>query len=142
VITAGHCVYIKGSNVPGRDGWVKKISVMPGRNASALPFGSVTSTVFRTVSGWTKTGGETFDYAAIILSTPLGDTVGVFGNRRVPRRRAPRAEGQHLRLPRRQALGRAVGSTPRKWRRVNANKVFYDIDTSWAARAAAPSSGS
>jgi glutamyl endopeptidase len=49
LITAGHCVYIKNSGVAGRDGWVKKISVMPGRNGSSLPFGSITSTVFRTV---------------------------------------------------------------------------------------------
>src|SRR5262249_23942530 len=32
LMTAGHVVYIKNSGVAGRDGWVKKIQVMPGRN--------------------------------------------------------------------------------------------------------------
>ena len=34
LVTAGHVVYIKHSGVPGRDGFVKKIQVMPGRDAS------------------------------------------------------------------------------------------------------------
>ena len=34
LITAGHVVYIKNSGVPGRDGWVKRIQVMPGRNGA------------------------------------------------------------------------------------------------------------
>ena len=42
LMTAGHVVYIKNSGVPGRDGWVKRIHVMPGRNGNALPYGSVT----------------------------------------------------------------------------------------------------
>jgi V8-like Glu-specific endopeptidase len=35
--TAGHCVYIRDSGIPGRDGWVKKIQVIPGRNKAELP---------------------------------------------------------------------------------------------------------
>jgi glutamyl endopeptidase len=77
--TAGHCVCIKGSGVPGRDGFVKKIVVMPGRNGSSLPYGSVTSTNFRSVKGWSDSGKEEFDYGAIILPTNLGNTVGWFG---------------------------------------------------------------
>jgi len=46
LITAGHCVYIKNSGVPNRDGWVKTIQVMPGRNGTKLPYGSVTSSRF------------------------------------------------------------------------------------------------
>jgi len=128
LITAGHCVYIKGSGIPGRDGWVKKISVMPGRNTSSLPFGSVTSTVFRTVSGWIKTGGENFDYAAILLPTPLGDTVGVFGIGVFPDNELT---GQKVNI------SGYPGDKPsgEQWfdakevAQVNANKVFYDIDT-------------
>ena len=77
--TAGHCVYITNSGVPGRDGWVRSISVMPGRNVSALPFGQVTSTSFRTVRGWADTGDEHYDYGAIILPVDLGQQVGWFG---------------------------------------------------------------
>jgi glutamyl endopeptidase len=79
LVTAGHVVYIKGSGVPGRDGWVKSIDVMPGRNGSTLPFGSVRSVSFRSVLGWTRDGSEFFDYGAIIIPTQLGNTVGWFG---------------------------------------------------------------
>lgn len=79
LITAGHCVFIKNSGVPGRDGWVRKVVVMPGRNAGVLPYGQVSSSSFRSVVGWTASGNEEFDYAAIILPTPLGSTTGWFG---------------------------------------------------------------
>ena len=79
LITAGHCVCIKHSGVPGRDGWVRSISVMPGRNATALPYGAATSTVFKSTAGWTQSGLESYDYGAIVLPTPLGNTVGVLG---------------------------------------------------------------
>lgn len=77
--TAGHVVYIKNSGVPGRDGWVKRIVVMPGRNGSSLPYGSVASSNFRSVVGWTSSGSENYDYAAIILPNNLGSTTGWFG---------------------------------------------------------------
>jgi V8-like Glu-specific endopeptidase len=79
LMTAGHVVYIKNSGVAGRDGWVKNILVMPGRNGNSLPFGSVTSTNFRSVTGWTQSGNEFYDYGAIILSTNLGNSTGWFG---------------------------------------------------------------
>ncbi len=79
LITAGHVVYIKGSPVPGRDGWVKSIDVMPGRNGATLPYGSVRSVSFRSVVGWTRDGSEFYDYGAIIIPSELGNTVGWFG---------------------------------------------------------------
>jgi glutamyl endopeptidase len=79
LITAGHCVFISGSGVPGRDGWVKSISVMPGRNGASLPYGAVTSTDFHSVTGWTESGDENYDYGAIIVPTNLGETVGWLG---------------------------------------------------------------
>lgn len=79
LITAGHCVFIKGSGVPGRDGWVRRITVIPGRNGNAQPFGAAVSTSFRSVTGWTGSGNHEFDYGAIIIPTPMGDTVGTFG---------------------------------------------------------------
>jgi V8-like Glu-specific endopeptidase len=79
LITAGHCVYIKNSGVPNRDGWVKTIQVMPGRNGTNLPYGTVTSSRFWTVKGWSDSGDENYDYAAIIIPTDLGSTVGIIG---------------------------------------------------------------
>jgi V8-like Glu-specific endopeptidase len=77
--TAAHCVYITRSGIPAREGWVRSIQVMPGRDGATLPFGAVTSTQFWTVQGWADSGDENVDYGAIVLPVPLGDTVGTFG---------------------------------------------------------------
>jgi V8-like Glu-specific endopeptidase len=79
LITAGHCVCIKGSMDPNRDGWVKSIQVMPGRTGATLPFGAVTSTMFWSVKGWVESGDENYDYGAIIIPTELGKTLGWLG---------------------------------------------------------------
>jgi V8-like Glu-specific endopeptidase len=79
LITAGHCVYITGSPIPERNGWVKNVKVTPGRNGQQAPYGIVTSTTFRAVTGWTENGDENFDYGAIIVPTPLGETIGWLG---------------------------------------------------------------
>jgi glutamyl endopeptidase len=78
MITAGHCVYVKGSGMPNRDGWVKKIQVIPGRNGTALPFGGITATEFWTVQGWGVNGLENYDYGAIILPAPFEKDLGSF----------------------------------------------------------------
>ena len=67
LVTAGHCVFVKHSDVPGRNGWVRKVQVMPGRNGTELPFGGITATEFWTVQGWGDQGLENYDYGAIIL---------------------------------------------------------------------------
>jgi V8-like Glu-specific endopeptidase len=128
VLTAGHCVFIKNSGVPGRDGWVKSIRVMPGRNGSTLPFGSVMSSTFRSVSGWTTSGNENFDYGVIILPTPLGNTVGTFGY------------GAYTDADLRSTIANIAGYPgdkpsgtnwfdARRVASVTSQKVFYDIDT-------------
>ena len=79
LVTAGHCVFIKHSGVPGRDGFVKKIQVMPGRNGQQVPFGGMSATEFWTVKGWADQGLETYDYGAIILPSKFPVTIGHFG---------------------------------------------------------------
>jgi V8-like Glu-specific endopeptidase len=79
LVTAGHCVCVKHSGVPGRDGFVKQIQVMPGRDGALLPFGALTATEFWTVKGWLDQGLETFDYGAIILPTAFATDLGHFG---------------------------------------------------------------
>ena len=128
LMTAGHVVFIKNSGVPGRDGWVRSIQVMPGRNGGSLPYGSVTSTNFRSVTGWTNNGDENYDYGAIIIPTELGNTVGWCGF------------GVYSDADLRAVVGNISGypgdkPTGTQWydaRRiasVNSRKVFYDIDT-------------
>ena len=99
LITAGHCVYIKNSGVPGRDGWVRSITVIPGRNAAQQPFGSAVSSNLRTVTGWANSGNQEYDYGAIILSTDLGSTHRLAGVRGVLRCDAARVDREHLGLP-------------------------------------------
>jgi len=76
--TAGHVVFI---NRPGATfhGWVRSIQVMPGRNGSSLPYGSVTSNDLHSVNGWTQNGDQNYDYGAIRIPTELGNNTGWFG---------------------------------------------------------------
>ena len=126
--TAGHVVFIKNSGVPGRDGWVKSIQVMPGRNGSSLPYGSVTSTSFRSVVGWTTSGDEHYDYGAIIIPTQLGNTVGWFGFGAFSDADILASPGNISGYPGDKPSGtqwydhRTIAS-------VDSRKVFYDIDT-------------
>lgn len=74
VITAGHCVYFHNEG-----GWPEYIDVIPGRNGSLKTYGTIRSTSFRSVTGWTKDKNRNTDYGAIILNTKIGNTVGYFG---------------------------------------------------------------
>ncbi len=128
LMTAGHVVYIKNSGVPGRDGWVKRIQVMPGRNGSTLPYGSVTSSNFRTVSGWTSSGDQNYDYGAIILATNLGNTVGWFGFGVYSDATLVASTGNISGYPGDKPSG-TQWYDARKIASVNSRKVYYDIDT-------------
>jgi V8-like Glu-specific endopeptidase len=128
LITAGHVMHIKNSGVPGRDGWVKSVQVMPGRDGSTLPYGSVTSTSFRAVRGWTDSGDQNFDYGAIILPTDLGNTTGWFGFGAYPDADLLSSTGNISGYPGDQPAGTQWYDS-RKIASVDARKVYYDIDT-------------
>jgi V8-like Glu-specific endopeptidase len=128
LITAGHVVHIKNSGVPGRDGWVKTIQVMPGRNGNTLPYGSVTSSSFRSVTGWTGSGDENYDYGAIIIPTQLGNTVGWFGFGAYSDQTLQNATGNISGYPGDKPSGTQWYDAHRI-ASVNSRKVFYDIDT-------------
>lgn len=128
LMTAGHVVFIKNSGVPGRDGWVKKIQVMPGRNGNSLPYGSVTSTNFRSVTGWTSNGDENYDYGAIIIPTQLGNTVGWFGFGVYSDADLLASTGNISGYPGDKPAG-TQWYDHRRIASVNSRKVYYDIDT-------------
>lgn len=127
LVTAGHCVYIKGEQ-PTRNGWVKKIQVMPGRNGSELPFGSLTATEFWSVKGWGDEGREIYDYGAIILPAAFSSDLGYYGFGVFDDEALLASTVNIAGYPGDQASGtlfydhREVGS-------VNPDKVFYAADT-------------
>ena len=130
LMTAGHVVNIRGSGVPGRDGWVRRIQVMPGRNGSSLPYGSVTSTSFRSVTGWTTSasGDENYDYGAIILPKDLGTTTGWFGFGVYSDADLKNSVGNIAGYPGDKPAGE-LWYDARRIDSVNSRKVYYDIDT-------------
>jgi glutamyl endopeptidase len=128
LVTAGHCVYIKNSGVPGRDGWVRSITVIPGRNGANRPFGSAVSTQFKSVAGWTNNGDQKQDYAAIIIPTPLGNTVGTFGFGVYSDADLLTATANISGYPGDKPAG-TQWFHARKVTSVGPQKVFYDIDT-------------
>jgi len=136
LITAGHCVYIKGSGDPNRDGWVTGIDVMPGRNGISRPFGTAKATTFWSVRGWTDRGDQNQDYAAIILDTPLGVSTGWFGF-------ASYADNQLVGVPAHVAGYPGDKPSGTLWHHslpiasVSEPKVFYAIDTAGGQSGAA-----
>ena len=128
LMTAGHVVYIKNSGVPGRDGWVRSIDVMPGRNGATLPYGKVTSKNFRTVTGWANSGDENFDYGAIIIPTNLGNATGWFGFGVFTDAQLTASVGNISGYPGDQPAGTQWYDAHRI-ASVNTRKVYYDIDT-------------
>ncbi|WP_327351284.1 trypsin-like serine peptidase [Streptomyces sp. NBC_01304] len=126
--TAGHVVYIKGSGVAGRDGWVKSIQVMPGRNGGSLPYGSITCTSFRSVLGWTNDGDENYDYGAIITPSNTGSTTGWFGFGVYSDSDLLKTTGNIAGYPGDKPAG-TLWYAARGIDSVAARKVYYDIDT-------------
>lgn len=128
LVTAGHCVCIKHSGVPGRDGFVKKIHVMPGRSGEVVPFGGMSATEFWTVKGWAEQGLETYDYGAIILPAAFTSNIGHFGFAVFP---------DEVLLSATANIGGYPGDKPsgtfwfdsRKVGSVKPDKVFYAADT-------------
>ncbi|MFH9829383.1 trypsin-like serine peptidase [Streptomyces bobili] len=126
--TAGHVVYIKNSGIEGRDGWVRSIRVMPGRDGESLPYGFATSTNFRSTTAWTAAGDQNYDYGAIILPADLGAATGWFGFAVFPDADLVASTSEISGYPADKPTGtqwydsRVISS-------VSSTKVYYDIDT-------------
>ena len=123
VITAGHCVYLHGEG-----GWAQYIDVIPARNGSLRPYGTIRSSNLRSVTGWTNSKNRSNDYGAIILNTKIGNTVGYFG---YANKSASYIKSKTLNLS--GYPGDKGGSTQwfmaRKCKSVGSRTITYDIDT-------------
>lgn len=128
LMTAGHVVFIHNPALPARHGWVRTIQVMPGRNGNQLPYGSVTSSNFRSVLGWTRDGNENYDYGAILLPTNLGNRTGWFGFGVFSDRDLLASVGNISGYPGDKPAG-TQWYAARRIASVAARKVYYDIDT-------------
>ena len=122
VITAGHCLHSGGST----GAWYPTASylVYAGANGTSNPYGSCTATSLHSVSGWTSSGNEEFDYGAIKLNCTVGNTVGFYGW----------TSTVSLNLP--AIIGGYPGDKPlTQWihadkvRAITTNQIFYANDT-------------
>jgi glutamyl endopeptidase len=75
VATAGHCVHTGGPN----GSWRTSMVVYPGRNGPASPYGSCTAKRLHSVTGWTQSSDDRYDYGAIKLNCSIGNTTGWYG---------------------------------------------------------------
>jgi glutamyl endopeptidase len=136
LVTAGHCVFIKHSGVPGRDGWVKKIQVMPGRNGTEVPFGGISSTEFWSVKGWGESGLENYDYGAIILPSPFPQDLGHYAFGVFEDVKLLASTANIAGYPGDKPTG-TLWYDNRKVGSVNPDKVFYAADTAGGQSGAA-----
>lgn len=136
LITAGHCVYIKNSGVPGRDGWVTRMRVIPGRNGTVMPFGETAATEFHSVKGWTERGDDEYDYGAIVLGEPVSAGIGALGIGRYPDEELVRVTGNISGYPGDRPAG-TQWYAARRIDSVTPRKVRYDIDTAGGQSGAA-----
>ncbi|QDZ03032.1 trypsin-like serine protease [Nitratireductor mangrovi] len=74
VLTAGHCVY----NI-SNDKWYSSLAFSPGQNGATRPWGKIAWKRAVSVKGWTKSHKRDYDYAMIVLSQDIGNTVGWMG---------------------------------------------------------------
>ncbi|MEM9836356.1 MAG: serine protease [Bacteroidota bacterium] len=126
VMTAGHCVYMHKEG-----GWAKSITVTPGRNAGAKPYGSVTSSSFRSVTGWTTNGpNHEYDYGCITLpaNQRLGARTGWFGFAYMGDRSLKGKYLNSMGYPGDKPYG-TMWYHHSRVKRLTSRKVYYTIDT-------------
>jgi len=76
LITAGHCVYPRNGTA-----WYNssEFTVWPGRDGSTTPYGSCGVVGLHSVSGWTTSFQNGWDYGAMKLNCTVGVNTGTFG---------------------------------------------------------------
>ena len=123
-ISAGHCVYLHAQG-----GWARSVTVIPGCNGTAKPFGQAVATQFRSVGGWLYGKKPESDYGCVVLPPgAFSQNLGSFGFAAFP---------SSVLLARPAVLAGYPGDKPfaelwgmrRKVKTVTAKTLVYDIDT-------------
>jgi V8-like Glu-specific endopeptidase len=125
VLTAGHCVF--SSQFFG--GWASTIEVIPGRNGSDTPFGSVTSQSFTSLDRWVESEDADFDIGCIHLTQDIGTNLGWFALGALP---PEQLEGFLVNVsgyPGDRGMGTEQYHHRNRVLRVSERRVFYDVDT-------------
>jgi glutamyl endopeptidase len=123
--TAGHCVFLQNDG-----GWAESIEVIPARFGSKTPFGTLRSTRFSAVDGWTVRKERDFDYGVIHLdSDEVGLKLGNFEVRSFPDvvLNAVNAKISGYPADREQAQFQYFHERPVQT--VTPTRISYDIDT-------------
>ena len=110
-------------------GWANSIKLMPGRDGTEKPFGTVTSTRFSTTDVWLNDQNADFDIAAIHLDTPVGEERGWF---QIASLEDDVLQGFMVNVS--GYPGDRGGGTEQWWARnriraVTQRRIFYDVDT-------------
>ena len=122
VVTAGHCVHTGGSG----GAWRQRTSykVYAGANGSSTPYGYCTAKSLHSVTGWTSSNSEEYDYGAIKLNCTVGTTVGWYGYNTASPSSAPAVVGSY---PGDKPLTQWIHGD--KVRALTTNQLFYGNDT-------------
>ncbi len=123
VSTAGHCLH-KGSG--GSGGWYPRSSykIYAGADGASKPYGVCTAKSLHSVTGWTNSGNEQFDYGAIKLNCTVGNTVGWYGfTTQKPKGKPSIVQGYPGDKPLQQWF------SADKVARMDTNQIFYKNDT-------------
>src|SRR5258705_4853672 len=123
--TAGHCVYLQNDG-----GWAQSIDVIPAKFGSEAPFGTIRSTRFSAVDGWTVQSLRDFDYGVIHLeSDAAGLQTGNFEVRSFPDALLNSVDAKISGYPADRDQAQFQYFHERPIQNVNATRLTYDIDT-------------
>ena len=123
--TAGHCVFLQDEG-----GWAKSIRVIPAKQGSSEPFGTLTSTRFASVDGWVERRQRDFDYGVIFLDDPsAGTQVGNFAVSALEASELRGSDGQISGYPADRDSAAFQYFHARPMIDVTETRLVYDIDT-------------
>ena len=123
--TAGHCVFLQNDG-----GWAKSIEVIPARFGFSTPFGTLTSTRFSAVDGWTVESQRDFDYGVIHLdSDATGLQIGNFEVRSFSDAPLNNVTVKISGYPADREQAQFQYFHERPIQRVSTTRLFYNIDT-------------